>query len=150
MVRHIRSGFTLVEILIVVVILGILAAIVIPQFTNATQDAQAGNLKAQIASIQRQIELFRAKNNNLTPFATATWDSLVPPSGAPAGTYVYLKAAPSNPAWAGVATAKTTVSTGAAGTGSATTGWFYNTTDNNIYASYFNEGTGAVSALATD
>ena len=48
MVRNIRSGFTLVEILIVVVILGILAAIVIPQFTNATQDAQGGNLKAQL------------------------------------------------------------------------------------------------------
>ena len=38
------KGFTLVEILIVVVILGILAAIVVPQFTNATQDAQGGNL----------------------------------------------------------------------------------------------------------
>ncbi len=34
-----KSGFTLVEILIVVIILGILAAIVIPQFTNASQDA---------------------------------------------------------------------------------------------------------------
>ena len=51
-----RTGFTLVEILIVVVILGILAAIVIPQFTGATQDAKAGNLKAQLVSIQSQIE----------------------------------------------------------------------------------------------
>jgi len=37
--RH-RPGFTLVEILIVVVILGILAAIVIPQFTSAAEDAK--------------------------------------------------------------------------------------------------------------
>ncbi len=38
-VRH-RSGFTLVEILIVVIILGILAAIVIPQFAGASTNAQ--------------------------------------------------------------------------------------------------------------
>ncbi|GMV27278.1 MAG: hypothetical protein AMXMBFR58_33090 [Phycisphaerae bacterium] len=61
--RTIRKGFTLVEILIVVVILGILAAIVVPQFTNATQDAQAGNIKAQLDTLNNQIELFRARNN---------------------------------------------------------------------------------------
>jgi len=38
---RVASAFTLVEILIVVIILGILAAIVIPQFTSATQDAKS-------------------------------------------------------------------------------------------------------------
>lgn len=131
MVRNIRSGFTLVEILIVVVILGILAAIVIPQFTNATQDAQGGNLKAQVSSIQRQIELFRAKNNNSTPFPAANWNALT------SGSYIYIKNDPTNPA--STYADKSSVSTGAAGFGSATTSWFYNTTDEIICASFFKE-----------
>jgi len=38
-------GFTLVEILIVVIILGILAAIVIPQFSSASNDARRSNVQ---------------------------------------------------------------------------------------------------------
>ena len=61
--NQVSKAFTLVEILIVVVILGILAAIVIPQFTNASQDAQRGNIQTQVQSIRNQIELYRVKNN---------------------------------------------------------------------------------------
>ena len=145
MVRNIRSGFTLVEILIVVVILGILAAIVIPQFTNATQDAQGGNLKAQLSSIQRQIELYLAKNNNSSPFAAAAnWDVLTGVGGG----YGYLKAAPSNPA--STYADKKSISTGTGATGSATTSWFFDTANTTIYASFFNENSGAVSTTGTD
>lgn len=61
------KAFTLVEILIVVVILGILAAIVIPQFTNASQDAQIGNVETQLQTIRSQIELYRVRNNGQYP-----------------------------------------------------------------------------------
>jgi general secretion pathway protein G len=136
-----RKAFTLVEILIVVVILGILAAIVVPQFTNATQDAQAGNLKAQIKSLQNQIELFNARNNGTYPdFATDGWTTMI--SGN------YIKAAPQNPACSDAD--KTTISAGATGTGSATTAWFWNSGDNSLYASNFNETLGEVSAVRTD
>ena len=47
-----RAGFTLVEILIVVIILGILAAIVIPQFTNASQDARESSLLSQLQTLR--------------------------------------------------------------------------------------------------
>ena len=50
-----KGGFTLVEILIVVIILGILAAIVIPQFTNASQDARKSSLSSQLQTVRSQI-----------------------------------------------------------------------------------------------
>src|SRR5437868_6507714 len=56
------SGFTLVEILIVVIILGILAAIVIPQFTSASQDARKNSLTSQLQTIKAQTELARLQH----------------------------------------------------------------------------------------
>lgn len=58
-----RSGFTLVEILIVVVILGILAAIVIPQFSDASTEARQSSLESTVQAIQSQIELYRIKDS---------------------------------------------------------------------------------------
>lgn len=64
---HRAKGFTLVEILIVVVILGILAAIVVPQFTNASQDAVKSALNSQIQTITAQTELYRVQNFGQLP-----------------------------------------------------------------------------------
>lgn len=100
--NQVRKAFTLVEILIVVVILGILAAIVIPQFTNASQDAQRGNAVTQMQSLRNQIELFRVRNGGRNPvldgvgnaaFAdlTATTNSFGNPQDQ------YLRAPASNP-----------------------------------------------------
>jgi general secretion pathway protein G len=58
-----KSGFTLVEILIVVVILGILAAIVIPQFTGASTEAKESALVSDLQAIRSQIELFKIQHN---------------------------------------------------------------------------------------
>lgn len=60
-------GFTLVEILIVVVILGILAAIVIPQFTSASQEAIKGALQSQLQTVSSQVELYRVRNAGELP-----------------------------------------------------------------------------------
>ncbi len=62
-----KRGFTLVEILIVVVILGILAAIVIPQFTQASTEAKANSLASDLQSLRSQIELYKVQHNDAPP-----------------------------------------------------------------------------------
>ena len=74
-----RRGFTLIEILIVVVILGILAAIVVPQFTNASQEATASSIRSQLQTLRGQIELYRVRNGGTLP--TGFDDQLSPPAG---------------------------------------------------------------------
>ena len=69
MTRTNRKGFTLIEILIVVIILGILAAIVIPQFTNASKEAKQSSLVTQVQSMRSQIALFKLQHNDLLPGA---------------------------------------------------------------------------------
>ena len=62
-----KSGFTLVEILIVVVILGILAAIVIPQFTEASSEARLSSLCTDLQTMRSQIELYKIQHNDELP-----------------------------------------------------------------------------------
>lgn len=53
-----QAGFTLVELLIVVIILGILAAIVLPQFASTTDDAKIGALDTNLSTLRSSIELY--------------------------------------------------------------------------------------------
>ncbi len=97
-----RKGFTLVEILIVVIILGILAAIVVPQFSEATTDAKLSNLTTNLQSIRAQLELYRLHHNGAYP-PTAVTDALTKKTTSagvvdPAGVYgPYMQQFPVNP-----------------------------------------------------
>jgi general secretion pathway protein G len=62
-----NTAFTLVEILIVVIILGILAAIVIPQFTEASTDARQSALASDLQTVRSQIELYKVQHLDRTP-----------------------------------------------------------------------------------
>jgi general secretion pathway protein G len=62
-----RRGFTLIEILIVVVILGILATIVIPQFTSASQQARENTLKDDLRYLRVQLGVFKAQHRDVPP-----------------------------------------------------------------------------------
>jgi len=115
-----------VEILIVVIILGILAAIVIPQFANASTDARMTNLKTTLANVRNQIEVFKCQHNDTAPALAGMWtlltgqtDTSEANSAAPTGTHwgPYLQAAPMNPL-----NNMTGISSAAS---DASAGWFY-------------------------
>ncbi|MFC1890537.1 type II secretion system protein [Thermodesulfobacteriota bacterium] len=63
------TGFTLVELLIVIVIISILAAIAIPQFIGSTQDAKTATLKADLTALRNAIELYYHQHSNTYPGA---------------------------------------------------------------------------------
>ena len=75
-----QRGFTLVELLIVVIILAILAAIIVPQFTAATDDAAQSAYDSNIANIRSAIDLYRQQHGEYPSAAQSTG------TGCPAGS----------------------------------------------------------------
>ena len=82
--KLIQRGFTLVELLIVVIILAILAAIVIPQFSSATVDAQEASLDSNLNALRSAIDLYRVQHGGVYPGANAATGATC--TGGTAGT----------------------------------------------------------------
>jgi prepilin-type N-terminal cleavage/methylation domain-containing protein len=64
-----KHGFTLVEILIVVVIMAVLAATIIPQFTDSAQDAKANTALFNLHTLRSQIEMYKSQHDGTPPTA---------------------------------------------------------------------------------
>ncbi|MBX3323025.1 MAG: prepilin-type N-terminal cleavage/methylation domain-containing protein [Phycisphaeraceae bacterium] len=132
-VGHVRRAFTLVEILIVVVILGVLAAVVVPQFGSAVQDASIGTTTSELHKIRRALEVYMVQNANLLPTVAegdGTWGPLVTGSG-------YLKGPPLNP-YVGGSNAGVIVFRNAPDNAYQTTyGWVYDNATGRIWAGGF-------------
>jgi prepilin-type N-terminal cleavage/methylation domain-containing protein len=107
-----HSGFTLIEVLIVVVIMAVLAATIIPQFASSTDDAKASALKFNLHTLRSQIEMYKLQHNGLAPVMSgntipgliyasdasgATVNSTTTDPNHPYGPYIQGGQLPTNP-----------------------------------------------------
>jgi general secretion pathway protein G len=142
-----KGGFTLVEILIVVIILGILAAIVIPQFTSASQDARKNSLVSQLQTLRSQLELYKLQHLDQLPSTliggSPAWTQLTAKTdaGGTVGTTTafpfgpYLQADPTNPlnSSSTVKVVGPTDMVGGAASGSTSDGFLINSANGKIW-----------------
>ncbi len=91
-----RSAFTLIEVLIVVIIMAVLAATIIPQFSSSTKDAMTSTLKFNMHTLRSQIEMYKVhhlgtlpaiKDNGLPQLTSAT--NISGQTGTPGTDYPY-------------------------------------------------------------
>lgn len=144
-----RSAFTLVEILIVVVIMAILAATIIPQFTDSATDAKRSTALMNLATLRSQIEIYKGQHDGVKPSATLIELTQTTNRAGTAGTGAnfpygpYLRELPENPI-SKLQTVKT-VANNPAAAGDVTSGgggWLYHAASGNVWlddATLFNK-----------
>ncbi len=66
---HRRAGVTMVEVLIVVVILAIIAGLVFPELSTATEEARLTALEANLNHVRKQVALYRLQHRDTSPTA---------------------------------------------------------------------------------
>jgi general secretion pathway protein G len=135
-----RNAFTLIEVLIVVIIMALLAATIIPQFSSSTLDAKKSSLNFNLHTMRSLIEMYKVHHNGTPPSLAKFADQMSKPTdvaGATTGSNLiygpYLQgkipANPFNNKSNLVEYTTTTDPTGVSGDG----GWLYNETTGGFF-----------------
>lgn len=97
--KELQRGFSLIEIMVVVVILGILAALVVPKIMNRPDEARKVKAKQDVMAIQNALELYKL-DNGFYPSTEQGLNALVSKpttSPSPQNWTHYLQSLPKDP-----------------------------------------------------
>ncbi len=92
-----RKGFTLIELMVVILILGILAALIIPKLFGQQDKAKDAKARADIAELSNALDRFRADNDRYPTDSEGLNALLVAPSDTPNWKEPYILKLPQDP-----------------------------------------------------
>ena len=142
-----RGGFTLIEVLIVVVIMAVLAATIIPQFTSSAKDARESSAKFNLHTLRSTIDMYKLHHRGVLPAADKINDQLTkatsetgtvgtPGPSFPYGPYIQ-GALPNNPFNnLNTVTEYTAATAPVAADATGTSGWLYRPATGDIWINH--------------
>ena len=97
--RHLSKGFTLIELMVVLVIIGVLAALIVPNVLDRADDARSTAAKTDVNNLMQALKLYRLDNQRYPTSAQGLQALLVKPTTVPVPTNwkPYLEKLPNDP-----------------------------------------------------
>ncbi len=139
-----KRGFTLIELMVVIAIIGLLAAIALPRFANVSDSAKVANVQGNLSSLRTSIAMYHAKNDAYPDLEshhddlTAVVNTSTDDDGEPFTNFFGKNKAPETPAETGLDNTlnafEEVVADGNVVKGNGKGGWAYVTTSGDIRA----------------
>ena len=97
--RRIQSGFTLIELMVVLLIIGVLAALIVPNVLDRADDARATAAKTDVNNLMQALKLYKLDNQRYPTSEQGLQSLLTKPASAPvpANWKPYLDKLPNDP-----------------------------------------------------